>query len=684
MAVKFPPSGSIHDGLWSGISVWIAILLIFNPLSSAFGQNGGSKVQPEDFEIPEAFAQAEAVIVSDKGEMDFTVDHLIYRYSRRIYIQDESGLRWAQASILYQPDSREAINNVSARAYRLNAAEEVAIFPINKKTIKDRETANGSREISFSIPFAQVGDIVEYTYEISTYSYNSLRSWNFQREIPVIFSQYLISAPSGYSFSTLIQGDGRQIKRSEGFREAPVYQQLRTGTNTNPNNRPWNITQTSSQYNSIQVYQAVMQPALVREAFSAQPEDYALGIRFQLAKRVFGTKNPSLAFADWSEINKYLIRQRNFFKSSVAESVTAPETNRLIQRNTPKQQVAEYLYGWLRDNFTWNHEYALFAHKLNKVVETRTGTGADLNLLLMAMLRDAGFRTGPVLIATRDQGRIETFFPSLDQFNHVIVWLEIEGRSIFLDATQPDIPFGLLPPEDLNEVGFLVTREEGRFIRIAPESSRERRTVSQMDLLPDGRLAGQVEVYLNAFTRLLENTDDSLATDAEAEVRNRLVTGFSPEYLKVTSVLNLESPQLPLTVRCTLLTEPLAQVPEDFMLLNPMLHLGLEENPLPEGDRQTPIDLNFPIREFYLIGLHIPPGYEVVSMPKPIRVQMTDNAGFFTYNVMLSGEIIHISSVFLINRTHYQPEEYQGLREFFEFMVEKQKESIVLKKTSPN
>ena len=106
----------------------------------------------------------------------------------------------------------------------------------------------------------------------------------------------------------------------------------------------------------------------------------------------------------------------------------------------------------------------------------------------------------------------------------------------------------------------------------------------------------------------------------------------------------------------------------------------VSENPFPDSDRQVPVDLTYPLREAHLLGLRIPKGYEVAQLPQPIRVELPNDAGAFTFNVLNFNDIIHVSSSIFLNKTIFLPDEYEGIRVFFEYVVQKHAEDIVLKK----
>ena len=122
------------------------------------------------------------------------------------------------------------------------------------------------------------------------------------------------------------------------------------------------------------------------------------------------------------------------------------------------------------------------------------------------------------------------------------------------------------------------------------------------------------------------------------------------------------------------------EVVGDLVFIKPMLSKMVTENPLKNENRATPIDFTYPLRDAHMMGLRIPKEYEIVQLPQPIKVLLPNNGGTFIYNVIEMDHIVHLSSTILLEKTTFTPQEYQGIRDFFEYVVNKHQEDIVLKK----
>ena len=125
-----------------------------------------------------------------------------------------------------------------------------------------------------------------------------------------------------------------------------------------------------------------------------------------------------------------------------------------------------------------------------------------------------------------------------------------------------------------------------------------------------------------------------------------------------------------------------AQINGDFIYVSPMLGKGYDENPLKLKERTFSVDMPFQIKEQYVINLTIPEGYALEELPEPALVKMPDDAGMFRFQASEKDGKIQITSKIFIKKTRYKPQEYQGIRQFFDHITEKHGEQIVLKKTT--
>jgi hypothetical protein len=125
----------------------------------------------------------------------------------------------------------------------------------------------------------------------------------------------------------------------------------------------------------------------------------------------------------------------------------------------------------------------------------------------------------------------------------------------------------------------------------------------------------------------------------------------------------------------------LATVAGERIYFNPVMYNPQKENPFKNPERKFPVDFGALIEETNIVSYTIPTGYMVEEMPKSAKIALPDDGGRFTYIVGVSEEgKISISSKVALKKTMYFAEEYEVLRKFYDQIVQKHAEQIVLKK----
>ena len=81
-----------------------------------------------------------------------------------------------------------------------------------------------------------------------------------------------------------------------------------------------------------------------------------------------------------------------------------------------------------------------------------------------------------------------------------------------------------------------------------------------------------------------------------------------------------------------------------------------------------------------MLILSLPEGYAVDELPEELVIALPENAAIYSYTVKQSGNTIQLVSQLEIKKMKFYAQEYPHLREFFNQIVSKQQEQIVLRK----
>ena len=99
-----------------------------------------------------------------------------------------------------------------------------------------------------------------------------------------------------------------------------------------------------------------------------------------------------------------------------------------------------------------------------------------------------------------------------------------------------------------------------------------------------------------------------------------------------------------------------------------------------QEDRQYPIDFVIPYEDKFLINILLPMGYKVESLPTSEAMEFKGGAAKFQYIIQKNGQYLQLKVVLEINNPIIDPMDYEVFKDFYEKIIEKQAEQIVLTK----
>ena len=152
------------------------------------------------------------------------------------------------------------------------------------------------------------------------------------------------------------------------------------------------------------------------------------------------------------------------------------------------------------------------------------------------------------------------------------------------------------------------------------------------------------------------------------------------EVVEITdlNIENLDDHYQPFKANYSFRTDGYSENINGDLYVTPLAFLSMEENPFNKEERQMPIDFGSPRKLRYIVSINIPEGYSVTSLPQGANLKMGGNNLAFKYLVSERNNKISVMGEFSIN-THFMGSEvYKDVKDFYQFMVEKEKEKIVL------
>lgn len=627
-------------------------------------------------------SSAEAVVLGDFGESRLEYSQtqgffqLIHERTRRVKILKKEGLDWANFSIrLYRDNSdEETISGLKAVTYNIENGKVVQTKARGESVIKEKFDENNSIT-KVTWPNVKVGSIIEVTYRVTSDFIFNFQDWDFQETIPTAWSEYRVTIPEYFNNEKYVQGYVglaiNESKTSSGSITITSSGESRFGQNGRMSSNRLDFVENRFRWAAKDV------PAFKVEPYMTTAKDFISRINFELSFTKFPNSPIKNYMGSWDDINKsYLerlgdvITGSNFLKRTTDE-ITAG-------KGTVEEKIAT-IFVFVRSNFMWDGSKRKYpGESLKKIFEEKKGSSAELNLLLASMLEKADVPVQPVLVSTRDNGFVREATPVSSQFNYVVCAAKVNDKIILLDATDKFLPIGVLPERCLNGNGFMVGEQGYRWVPLQPSTKARTNITVDLTLKDDeGNLKGTLKIDRSGYHSV--DARKSFASKGKDEYLKDLV-GSKTWELHKSEFQNEMDLQLPFKETHELSVNEHATVAGNVYYISPFLMGKEESNPFKQEERKYPIDFGAPFDYIYFIKITLPAGFVVEELPKSKVLALPGNAARYIFNAAQSGNSINITSSFSINMGVFTQNEYPNLREFYNQMVAKQAEQIVLKK----
>jgi hypothetical protein len=525
------------------------------------------------------------------------------------------------------------------------------------------------------MPAVKEGSIVDISYTIKSDYYNFLRAWNFQGAYPCLWSEYEVIIPQFFHYVFLTQGDQHFFINTT--KQVSEFYSVRESGGTQSDD-VYHIN--SSAIDERWVMKDV--PVLKEESYTSTIKNYVSRIEFQLHYVQYTeTSDRYDRMGDYFKASEKLLKNEYFgaalnndngWMTSELNAITAGAS-------TPLQKMQK-IYAYLRDHFTCTHFGSIYTdNSLKSVYKSKSGNIAEINLLLVALLRHDNIEADPVILSTRDHGYTNDIYPLMNRFNYVICAAKDDGKSYLLDAGCPKLGFGKLDDLCYNGGAREINQDHPYVIYLSPDSLKEAKLTSVL-IINDEKGGGLLSGSYSSTLGSVESYDlrERISKKSEQEYF-KTIKSYNPEFdITDTHIDSLTQLEMPAKINYDFSFKIAAG--DEVIYFNPMMSESIKENPFKAAERKYPVEMPYVTDETYVLNMEIPTGYDVDELPKSARVSLNGGEGSFEYLVGKDDTNLQLRSRIKLNKANFTPEDYNSLRDFYAYIVKKQSEQVVFKK----
>ena len=620
------------------------LFLLLNVTHAQFNDKGFEVTRPDL--VTNTFAAdttANAIIIHEVGTsyVDENSFRLKTKIKRKIKILTKEGFEKANHEVvLYDNDKgrKESIDDVKATVYNMTD-NQVETSKLTKSDVFEIPEGDHYMRVKFAFPNVKIGSVIVYSYTIESPFMYKYHGWNFQSDIPKLYSEYNASIPGNWEYHMkLVGGQKLTTNTSEIKKDCLV-----AGNGASAHCANYHYVMTNI-------------PAFLDEDYMTTRRNYLARIEYELKTFTGFDGSVDHITKSWKDADSELKKDKNIGRQLAKSGFLKDILDDAILNEPNELERAKKVYQFVQRNYTWNDEYNIFNDvSVKDLIDERSGCVSEINILLHNLLEIANIKVKPILMSTRNNGLPTKLFPVMSEFNYLIVKAQIDGKNYMLDATDKLLPFGTLPFRCLNQYGRVLDFDKGsQWITI--ESVADNHLVYRSLLeLKDDQLVGHIDVNSSGYNALM-------LTKKYIGSQSDYLEGFESKYPGI----EFDSHELTDDLNSTETYKERFDVAFDVQstgstyYINPFLFKFFESNPLKLQERSYPIDFGYTDLFNYTVQLKFYEHYEMVEAPKNRTIALPNNSGLLNFMSTVQDNSVILVFKFDFRQAIYGPEFYES------------------------
>ena len=614
--------------------VYILAMLFLAPASFAIKapmKFGDVSMDDLKMTVYAADTSAPAVVLCEYGYFDptsFKFTHLI-----RIKILKKTGYGWANK--VFPPFNEAYVKGITSNLENGKIVET----KLDSKNIFEETIYARVKRIRIAMPNVKIRSVIDIQFDYSGVP----DSWEFQKEIPVRYSELVMENNVYIS----------RRKNLSGFEPLKL--------------------------NEDGHWIAENMPAFKSEPYISCVQNYLTKLELDIYEVHYSMYFKELT-TTWDALCRYLDEDDYFGAALRNDSYMNRSAKEINSKAVTDKEKLRMAHDYIK-TFKWNKNKSLYTSESNIKwsLDKKSGNSADINLALVQLLKKIGFEASPVILSTRDNGFLSPAKPTLTKLNYVIARVTLNDEQILMDGTEENAPYNLLPERDLNFFGRVFNTKFSDPVELTTNKKSKELITYNMTLDDDLQLRGALSFQRIDYAALDFRNKYKSFSGKESYLENMLEE-FPGLRIRNATINNIDSVYMPVRDQYDITLKNAVEETNGNFYLYPMMLHRLKNNPFKIDKRKYPIDFVHKIENIYSVTISIPENFEVVSYPIAVNIGLPEKAAYFLYQVSVLGNSIQFNFKMGINKTVFTEEEYGDIREFYNQILAKHAEPVILKR----
>lgn len=309
----------------------------------------------------------------------------------------------------------------------------------------------------------------------------------------------------------------------------------------------------------------------------------------------------------------------------------------------------------------------------------RTGFGdcKGLSNYTRTMLKELGIPSTYTVISTTNK-RLLPDFSSANQMNHVILQVPLQQDTLWLECTNPQLPFGYVHQDIAGHDALLIEPTGGRIHRLPtyPDSLNMQHIIANITLSP----TAEARIDAKETSQLFQYEDEAGITYLEPnKQKDRIRSGINLSQADIQNVqiIEIKTEKPSITLKYTVNSNQYGHKTGNRLFIP--VNVFRKGFSVPQvTKRMQTININYGYSDRDSIRIQLPQGYAIEGLPKPIDLNCKFGTFRSTMNVK-DREILIIHHLFM-PKGIYDPEEYAEFLNFRKQVAGQYNGKIILKR----
>src|SRR6056297_179186 len=603
-----------------------------------------------DHNAPYEYLSREASIEFDETDRGIVV---YIHYLNRIKVYSDDPIDQAEAALVgipfYASENIERVTNLEGITWKGNGQ----FYSLNTENTRNAELNSRYSLIEFEMPEVEEGSVLEYKYTLERRYIDELPDFYLSDRVPVREATLFMKNADFLRYDVIEQNVDFELS----------YQEFEVDTSS----IPFVFTYERPDPVNVEVWSAEGIPAIDATSFISSIDDVRAKLKFQISE--FGLPRQPLDNS-WELIAAQLRRNSNPYDSiDENRDLISMELDQFSEVQSLIEMQDSILH-YLNSTMQFNGTNTVYAEgNLDQVIDGRPADQAEINTLLLGLLREAGIEAYPLFISGREFGRINRSFPSLFQFNQLLVYSEIDDVEYVMDASFAHSLPNLISVNSFNNQGFLLRENDFHWIEINPRKSVFNLRVGiEGDLNQNGSLTGTIRAETTGYPSR-EIIRSLAGAESEGDIIKKIFLDIYPEAkLSDTEIVVDELNPDIISIRAAFEIPNYAVSFTEGLEYKPVIVGYLYQNPFESANRRVPITLDEPEQLFVNYSINLPDGSEAENLQGR---QITELPGAeLREEYGISDNQLNYSFGVNIKRKQFSSDDYSQLRRIYERWVE--------------